>query len=112
MKATAGRAAAQVDGDIEDAPRQNPHQLGLREGRELEMQAAHRAPRMRDGLVVLHESVVQPRLRQKIPAVGLAEPAALISVAAWRDENDVGDGEASNVHGHVSSDCLARPRSA
>ena len=54
------RAAARVDGDVEDRAPHHPHQLGLREGRRLVVQAAQRALLRRQALVVLDEGEVEP----------------------------------------------------
>ena len=78
-----GRAAADVDGHVEDGSPDAPHELALREGRPLEVQAAHDAV-LRHALVVLHEAdgadlLVELPLREgfeEIPA-GIPEDARL-----------------------------------
>lgn len=84
-----GRAAAQVDGDVDDAALRHPDELGLRQARALEVQAAeHSAGRLRlvvlnevDGAGVCFEKVAAPRLAEVAPCVamthGLDDHAAI-----------------------------------
>ncbi len=60
VAAEARRAAADVDDDVEHAAPRHAHELGLGEGRKLEMQAAHRARMAREHVIVLHEVAIDP----------------------------------------------------
>ena len=81
MLAVTRRATADIDRDIEDRAGADPHQLGLRLRRRLEMQPAQDAARRRQRVVLLHECRVDAVLAQHILAEDLGKEAARV---AWR----------------------------
>src|SRR5260370_7959502 len=66
LAVTSGRAP-QIHDDIEDPPSQNANQLGLRERRNLEVQAADGSGGARPRLVILDQFVTDPRRAQIVP---------------------------------------------
>ena len=78
------RAAADVDGDVEDLALDDADQLALRPP-DLQMQAAQRAadrPRM----VVLHERAGDAVLAVRVGVIGLDEEAAVVVVDVGLDD--------------------------
>lgn len=85
--AAEGRAAlADIDGHVEQPPAPAAHQLGLPVRGRLEMQAAHRGRLARQGMIVLHEIVVEAVVRHHPPVPAFAEKAARVTEAA-RDKH-------------------------
>ncbi len=87
-----GRAAAQVDGDVEDSPARAAHELGDAVA-DVEVHAAQH-PARRARVVVLHEPLVlgDPDLGVPLAPVGLAEEAPLVAVDARFDDHEAGRG--------------------
>ena len=100
VAAVARGGAAQVDARVENAAGQHADELRLGKRRNLEMQAAHRAGRVRERLVVLHELMGNAGGCEVAPHVGLGEIAARIA-EAWRaDQFDFGKRQGANAQLH------------
>ena len=100
MLAEQGRGAAEVHRDVEDAPAQHAHQLGLGMRRALEMQAAHRAGLVGAGPVVLHELLRDAERGEVAPAVGLGKGPAGVREAPHLQEQRSRQWERAG--GHIS----------
>src|SRR5690606_11936705 len=100
------RVGADVHRDVEDAPADDPDELGLPR-RGLIVQAAQGAP-ARARVVVLHEDVGDADLAVALGAVGLEEEAAIVPEGAGGDEHEAGEGERLDLHHPPSATSSAR----
>ena len=62
------------------------------------MKAAHRAIRLRIGLIVLHETDISRRSAEQILAEYLRKPTARITVTTWRHQKEAFDIQHFYVH--------------
>jgi hypothetical protein len=86
MPAESRRGGPDVDGDIENSPSHDAHQLVLREGRGLEMKAAHGAHGGRQRMIVLDEVEINAGLPEVRPIVRLGDEAAMVSELSRNDD--------------------------
>ena len=95
-----GRGGApEIDRDVENATAQGLHQLGLRKGRQLVVQPAHRAHRARKRLVILNEGPVAEDQTPIRILVGFHEETPAVAVNLQLHELHAGQGEIGDLHG-------------
>src|SRR5262245_26749421 len=80
-----GRAAADVDCNVQDSPPYDADQLGLGGWRKLEMQSAQSARQLRARHVVLDKAAGDADLAQLSLVKGFAEPATAIDMPIGSD---------------------------
>ena len=97
--AVRGRAATQVDVDVEDPPARAAHELGDA-GADVEVHPPHDAF-ARTGVVVLDELLPRGNARLGVPlaAVGLAEEAALVGEDRRLEDRQAGEAGGDRLHG-------------
>jgi len=96
------RAPPDVDGDVHHGAPRHAKELGLRGGRGLEVQAAERAGLGGEGVVVLDELGVDPRLGEIAAVVCLAEKAAVVAEPPRLDDQDAREFGRGHLDRHVS----------
>ena len=83
-----GAAAANIHRHVKDRPPATAHQLGLRMGRSLEMQAAHGADLGGQRVIVLYEIYVDAMLGHPLAVPCLGKEAAMVAKAGGCDRID------------------------
>ena len=82
-----GRGAmTDIDRNVKDRAANDPDQLVLTMGRDLEMQTAQGAGGRRQGVVVLCEIEVQSSLFKRLAIIDLGKKSAMIAKFFWRNQ--------------------------
>ena len=93
-----GAPRAEVDGDVPDGAADDPHELPLRGGGFLVVQAPDGPGPLRPRAVVLDEGRVEAERGSVVAAPGLHEPAPVIDVTGQADALHVREGGREDLH--------------
>ena len=91
MLSIARRALSNIHRHVQDRTTGDAHQLILRKGWGLEMQAAKRADRLGQRLIVLDERQRKTGVRHGFGIVGFGEEPSMVAELVGCDKHHVGD---------------------